>query len=74
MEEVSEYAYMSVSTKTEQQKVLSDNARVQREGKIRVIKVEEQGKLFTFQMEFRKDENDPVQNLRRWQLVSDTFQ
>ena len=73
-EEISEYAYMSESTKTEQQKVLPDNVRVQREGKIRVIKLEEQGKLFTLKTEFRRDENDPVQNLRRWQLVSDTFQ
>ena len=73
-EEIYEYAYMSESTKTEQQKVLPDNVRVQREGKIRVIKLEEQGKLFTFKTEFRRDENDPVQNLRRWQLVSDTFQ
>lgn len=74
VEEVSEYAYRKAGTKVEQKGTVPEHVRIQMEGKVRVIKVEEQGKLFTFQTEFRRDENDPVQNLRRWQLVSDTFQ
>lgn len=74
MEEISNYAYVAEERKQEYGEGILGNVQIQKEGKLRVIRVEEQGKLFILRLEIRTDENDPVENLRRWQIVTDTFQ
>lgn len=43
------------------------------EGKVRIYRIEEKGELFELYLEMRKDENDAVENIRRWQLVTGVF-
>lgn len=74
MEQISDYVYTPEKAQYAKSQVFSDNMQIRREGKIEIVRVEEQGKLFVFHMELRKGEHDPVENLRRWQLVTDTFQ
>lgn len=74
MDRMSDYIYTSKEIKYEEKETLSNNMQLRREGKIEIVRVEEQGKLFVLRLELRKGENDPAHNLRRWQLVTDTFQ
>jgi hypothetical protein len=40
------------------------------EGKMQVIQVKETGKLFEIEMELGRDGSEPLENIRRWQLVT----
>lgn len=74
MEQMSDYVYTPEKTQYAENQAFSDNMQIRREGKMEIVRVEEQGKLFVFHMELRKGKDDPAENLRRWQLVTDTFQ
>lgn len=43
------------------------------EGEMRIGTVEQEERLFMIQVELRQDKNDPVKNIRRWQLIGDVF-
>ena len=47
--------------------------RIEKEGSTKVGNVEVMDQLFEFRLQLRKDEKDPVKNLRRWQLAADMF-
>lgn len=51
----------------------TEEVMMRTEGNVKIGKVEEEGKLFRIHIELRKDKNDPVKNIRRWQLVGDVF-
>lgn len=46
---------------------------VKREGKKKTVSVEEQDNRFTLSVELRKNENEPVKQIRRWQFAAELF-
>lgn len=67
MAEVAETIY------ADEEEVSAQNISLRKEGSMRIGTAEEDGKIFTIQIELRRDENDPVENIRRWQLIGDVF-
>lgn len=74
MEQLSECLYTSDRKEDKTIENQYKEIQLRREGNMRCTWVEEQGKLFIFYLELRKDTNQPVENIRRWQLVTDTIQ
>lgn len=74
MERISEYSYRSDTADDKTEEKESKNLQVCREGKTQKVWMEEQDKLFVLHLELRKDMNDPVENIRRWQLVTSAIQ
>lgn len=70
LEIMSECLYEETSRSTESPK-RGENLR--KEGNVKIIEKEKKGEFFVLKMELRKDESDPVKNIRRWQLLGDLF-
>ncbi len=68
MEQLAECIYT-----TKQESVLEQSIVIRTEGNLKIGRIEAQDEPFVIQLELRKDENDPVKNIRRWQLVADVF-
>lgn len=67
MEEVAEGIYGTDLTET------AEDISLRTEGEVRIGTIEEEVKIFTIRVELRKDKNDPVKNIRRWQLIGDVL-
>ena len=70
MEKMAENMYMAENMEmTDSEKDIS----VRTEGKVKIFQMEEKGKLFDIHVEMRKQEDNEMENIRRWQLVTDLF-
>lgn len=73
MEELADCIYRIQTNSDRESEESGNGILVRTQGKVKTAKMEQQGNLFTIRIELRKDENNPVENLRRWQLVTDKF-
>lgn len=73
MEYMVEHMYEIGSTENGRSEQTKDGISKRTEGKVRIYRIEEQGDLFDLYLEMRKDENDAIENIRRWQLVTSVF-
>lgn len=68
MAEVAEGIYAEEGTEC-----LTEGIILRTEGETRIGSIQEEGKLFKMQIELRRDKNDAVKNIRRWQLIGDVL-
>jgi hypothetical protein len=70
MESSKQMCALSENIYAEESEDLQGGFSLKKEGKMQVIQVKESGKLFEIELELRKDGSDPLENIRRWQLVT----
>lgn len=46
---------------------------VYKQGNMKTVQMQEEGKLFNIQLELKGNSSNPVELVRRWQLAVDTF-
>ena len=71
MEQLTEYIYQTEVA--QDQHSSSEGIQFRKEGNTKEAGIDEQEGLFHIRLTIRKDENDPVKNIRRWQFVTDIF-
>lgn len=70
MEKMAENMYMAENI---EKTAWEENVFVRTEGEVKIFRIEDIGKLFDMHIELRKQEENEVENIRRWQLVTDSF-
>jgi hypothetical protein len=70
MESSKQMCTMSESIYSQECASMQSGFSLKTEGKMQVIRVKETGKLFEIEMELRRDGSEPLENIRRWQLVT----
>jgi hypothetical protein len=70
MESSKQMCAMSESIYSQESASLQSGFSLKTEGKMQVIRVKETGKLFEIEMELGRDGSEPLENIRRWQLVT----
>ena len=73
MEYMVENMYETGNVKEDASEKLKETLSKRTQGNVKIFWLEEKGKLFDIYLEMRKDENDAVENIRRWQLVTSVF-
>jgi hypothetical protein len=70
MESSKQMCVLSENIYAEESEDLQGGFSLKKEGKMQMIQVKETGKLFEIELELRKDGSNPLENIRRWQLVT----
>ena len=73
MEYMVENMYEVGNTEKDTSEYFNDTVSERTEGNVKIYRIEEKGELFDLYLEMRRDENDAVENIRRWQLVTSVF-
>lgn len=73
MEQIVNSMYVEESASEESFQSQEERISIRTEGKVKIFWIKEQGEFFDIQLEMRKDENNAVENIRRWQLVTNLF-
>lgn len=73
MEQMAECMYTTQTVENRNSEERKANMSTRTEGKVKIFWIKENGNLFDIQLELRKDENNAVENIRRWQLVTSLF-
>ena len=73
MEYMVENIYEVGNTENDTSEHFNDMVSERTEGNVKIYRIEEKGELFDLYLEMRRDENDAVENIRRWQLVTSVF-
>lgn len=73
MEYMVENMYEVGNTEKDTSEYFNDMVSERTEGNVKIYRIEEKGELFDLYLEMRRDENDAVENIRRWQLVTSIF-
>lgn len=73
MDQLADCIYQPERENVKTQEIVPDGVNLRKEGTAREAWVDWQEGLFHLHLTMRKDENDPVKCIRRWQFVTDLF-
>lgn len=73
MEQIAASMYKVQTAQNGNSEEWEEDILIRTEGKMKIYRIEEEDGLFDIQLELRKDQNNAVENIRRWQLVTGLF-